>query len=42
VLIDDVPVSRKHMEYLFQPYEFLCVVVIDASHIGNFNVFSFY
>ena len=45
VLIDDVLVSRNHMECLFQPYEYLSDEVTDASHntqsnIANFNALS--
>ena len=44
-LIDDGLVSRNHVEYLFQPYEYLSDEVTDASHntqsnIANFNALS--
>ena len=45
VLTDDIPVSRNHMECLFQPHEYLSDEVTNESHnsksnIGNFNVLS--
>ena len=41
MLIDDVPMSRNLMEYLFQPHEYLSNEVTDASHNNQSNFRDF-